>query len=158
MIDFKNTLALRGYGLLKIPLLFIVQPTVVSLTPDACEVRIPLNYWTRNHLKSMYFGTLAIGADCSGGVLALKNIEELSKGKKVGLIFKDFQANFKKRAEADVHFHCKDGPAIRKILQKTLKTGERVDTPLKIWATTPKISGDEKVAEFILTLSLKAGR
>ena len=153
MTEWKKTLGLRAFGLLKIPLLCSVRPTILRLNRELCEVRIPLNYWTRNHLKSMYFGTLAIGADCAGGLLAQEAITK--SGENVTLIFKDFHADFLKRAEHDVHFTCKDGLKIDKQVKDTIKTGERTNQTLTIVATTPKVSGDEPVAKFLLTLSLK---
>ncbi len=153
MANLKETLALRAFGLFKIPLLFSVRPTIVEVNKKRCEVKIPLNFWTRNHLKSMYFGTLAMGADCAGGLLAMQSIKASKKN--VVLIFKDFHADFLKRAESDVHFICEDGAKIEKQVKETIDSGERTNQTLKIVATTPKISGDEPVAKFLLTLSLK---
>lgn len=150
----KQTAYLRLFGLAKIPLLFVVRPTVLELDESHCIVKIPLNYWTRNHLKCMYFGALAIGADLGGGLLAMDMIRKT--GKKIGLIFKDFHADYLKRAEDDTHFACHDGQRIKKIIEETLRTGRRVNLPLHITATTPKLSGAEPVAKFVLTLSLKA--
>ncbi len=153
-MSFKQTLALRAFGLLKIPLLFLVRPSVLRVTDKECEVRIPLSLLTRNHMKSMYFGALSIGADCAGGLMAMEAIRK--SGKKVSLLFKDFKADFLKRAEGDVHFICKDGAEIRRQVEQTLKTGKRVNRTLSIVATTPKVSKNEPVANFLLTLSLKA--
>ncbi len=153
MADIKNTLRLRAFGLINIPLLFSVRPTVIKINDARAEVRIPLNRWTRNHLHSMYFGTLAMGADCAGGLLAQQAIRK--SGKKVSLVFKDFKANFLKRPEADVHFICEDGKKIQKQVTETIREKKRTHQTLHITATTPKISGDEPVATFELTLSLK---
>lgn len=144
---------LRAFGLAKVPLILFVRPTVEDLTEQRSEVRIPLNFWTRNHLKSMYFGTLAIGADCAGGLLAMNLIWKTKK--KISIVFKGFQAEFFKRPEADVHFICEDGETVRKMVEQTIKTGKRVNEPLMILATTPKISGNEPVATFKLILSMK---
>ncbi len=135
MAHFTQTLALRAFGLAKIPLLFLVGPSVVRLTQKECEIKIPLNYLTKNHLGSMYFGTLAIGADCAGGLIAMDAIKKC--GKKVSLIFKDFRAEFYKRAEGDVHFSCADGDSIRRQVRETLKTKKRVNRMVIITATTP---------------------
>ncbi|MFC1593662.1 DUF4442 domain-containing protein, partial [Candidatus Neomarinimicrobiota bacterium] len=113
----------------------------------------PFKRRNKNHLKSMYFGALAVGADVSGGVLAMHLISK--SGRNISLVFKDFKADFLKRPEGDTHFTCNDGLAVRILIDKAIKTGERVDMPLKITATVPEISGNEPVAEFILTLSLK---
>src|SRR5258708_3990113 len=96
--NVKETLKLRTFGLLKIPVLFFVSPTVVELDDYRCVVKIPLTRRSKNHLGSMYFGVLAAGADCAGGLMAMKLIEEAaSRGrnrKKINLIFKDFKAEF----------------------------------------------------------------
>ncbi len=154
MSNWKSTLGLWAFGLTKIPLIAFVRPTIIRKNAKTCEIKIPLNYWTKNHLKSMYFGALAIGADVAGGLIAMEMIGKSKK--KVQLVFKDFDAKFLKRPEADVHFTCHDGEMIRKQIQETIKTKKRVNRLLTITATTPKISGDEAVAEFKLNLSLKA--
>ena len=100
----------------------------------------------------MYFGVLSVGADVTGGFLAMKLIRK-SKAK-ISLIFKDFHADFLKRAEGDVHFICKEGLAIKNLVELCEKTDERQSLPINITATVPSISNDP-IAEFILTLSLK---
>jgi hypothetical protein len=70
-------------------------------------------------------------------------------------VFKDFDAKFLKRAEGTTHFTCKDGLAIREAFQKAKDTLERVEVPVKVIATVPSLSGDEPVAEFRLTLSMR---
>lgn len=98
----------------------------------------------------MYFGTFAVGADCTGGLIAMNAINK--SGKKISLSFKDFKANFLRLALGDVHFICEDGKAILETLNETMKTGERVNHTVPIKATC----GNELVATFELTLSLKA--
>ena len=57
---------LRLFGLLKIPLIWYVKPSVVSIGEEKIVVKVPLRRRNKNHLKSMYFGTLCVGADCTG--------------------------------------------------------------------------------------------
>jgi hypothetical protein len=108
----------------------------------------------KNHLGSMYFGALCIGAEATGGVIAMRLLQQM-KGGKGSLIFKDFKANFLKRAEGETFFTCKQGLEIREAVERAAKTEERVDLPVHITATVPKKFGDEPVATFTLTLSLK---
>ncbi len=154
MALLKPTLSLWLYAIAKIPLIAFVRPSVLKIDGEECEIKIPLNRWTRNHLGSMYFGTLAVGADCAGGLIALEAIRRSKK--KVVLVFKDFHADFLKRPEGDVHFRCHDGKKIRDQVAETLRTGKRVTRPLHITAYCPKQFGDEPVAQFVLGLSLKA--
>lgn len=150
---WKDTLGLMGFSLLKIPLIFICGVKILKLTDEACEIKIPLMHWTRNHIRSMYFGALAVGADCAGGLMAMQPIKK--SGRKVVLVFKDFHADFLKRAESDVHFSCTDGLKLKKLVDEAIKTKQRVETPFTVIATTPKKTGDEPVAKFKLTISLK---
>ncbi len=154
---FKQTFGMRLFGWLKIPLLASVRPSVVELSETRCVVRIPLRRWTRNHLGSMYFGALAIGADCAGGLLAMDAIRRSGGG--VSLVFKAFQATFLKRPESDVYFICEEGAAIRDQVRRTLESPERITEPMHMQAAvrTPD-GGFEPVAEFTLELSLKRTR
>lgn len=153
---YRDTFYLRAFGLLKVPVLFFISPTVEELSATRCMVRVPLNKRTKNHLNSMYFGVLAAGADCAGGLIAMRQIQD--EGDLVSLVFKDFQANFLKRAEGDTLFTCEDGEAIRKLVQKATESGERESMPVRVVATVPSKLGNEPVAEFTLTLSLKRKR
>jgi acyl-coenzyme A thioesterase PaaI-like protein len=149
----RETAMLRLFGLAKIPMLFFASPRVVEVTSERAEIVIPLSRMTRNHLRSMYFGVLAMGADCAGGVIAMKLIDDAHEN--ISLIFGEFHAKFLKRAEGDVHFVCTDGPAIAALVQQAATTGERQTAPIRVVATVPSLSGDEPVAEFTLALSLK---
>lgn len=150
---FQDTLFVRLFGLMKVPLIFWVSPSVVSLTDKECIIKIPLNRRTKNHLKSMYFGVLCTGADIAGGLVAMNEIS-VSK-KNISLSFKDFKADFTKRAEGDVHFICTQIPEIKKFVKEVIASGERMNFPVEIKAVVPSINPDEVVARFILTLSLK---
>jgi hypothetical protein len=150
---YRDTFYLRAFGLLKVPVLFFISPSVMELSEARCVVKVPLSKRTKNHLNSMYLVVLAAGADCAGGLIAMRQIQE--EGNLVSLVFKDFQASFLKRAEGDVLFTCEDGEAIRKLVQKATESGERENMPVRVTATVPSKLGSEPVAEFTLTLSLK---
>lgn len=151
---FRDQAMISLFGLFKVPMIFWVGPKVIRLNDDECRVEIKLNRRTKNHLNSMYFGVLSTGADIAGGLIAMKCIEE--SGKKVALSFKDFHADFLKRAEGDTIFVNTQGREIKKFVEEVVRTGERMNMPLEIVAYTPKYSATEPVAKFVLTLSLKA--
>ena len=150
--QYRDTALVRAFGLFKVPLLFWISPSVKELSDKRCVVKIPLNRRTKNHLNSMYFGVLACGADAAGGLAAMKLI--IDSGKNVSLAFKDFHAEFLKRAEGDTYFTCEQGEEIKAFVDKVVASDERHHMPVKITATCPDID-DEPVAEFTLTLSLK---
>jgi acyl-coenzyme A thioesterase PaaI-like protein len=151
--NIRHTLQIRSMSLAKIPMLFFTAPTVVEVSGRRAEIRIPLNWRTKNHLGCMYFGALAVGADCAGGLIAWNLIE--TSGERMTLIFKDFKAEFLKRAEGDVHFSCEQGEEIRKLIASAVMSGERESMPVHVTARVPSKLGSEPVAEFILTLSVK---
>lgn len=149
----RDTFLLRAFGLVRIPLLFSVSPTIVELSDERAAVRIKLSRWTRNHWGSMYFGTMAIGADCVVGMLAMHHIWCL-EADDVQLIFKDFQANFLKRPDGHVLFVCEEGEAAKKLVEAAQNSSERQNATLKGRAVLEK-NPNEPVMEFALTLSLK---
>ncbi|MBC7384954.1 MAG: DUF4442 domain-containing protein [Cryobacterium sp.] len=149
----KETWKLRAFGFLKIPLIFFCSPKLIEMTDDAVEMVIPLNYRTKNHLGSMYFGALSIGADIAGGLIAMRLIQK--SGNKVSLVFKDFRAEFLKRPEGDVHFRSTDGAKMKQLVDLALATGERENDTVEILATCPSKLGEEIVARLYLTISLK---
>lgn len=148
----RETFLLRLFGLTRIPLLSYVGVSVVEISPQRMVVRIPLRRRTRNHLGSMYFGALCIGADVAPGAYAMYLIRQ--QRVPVSMVFKDFQAEFLKRAEGDVHFICNQGKEIAELVAQAATSEERAERQLDIIATVPSIS-DEPVAKFKLTLSLK---
>ena len=147
------TVLLRYFGFFKIPLLFFVKPSVAELSDDRVVIKIPLNRKTKNHLGSMYFGALAIGADCAAGLIAMTLIQK--SGQKVSLIFKSLNAEFLERAEGDVYFTCAQGREISDLVTAAVESTERVELPVKVTARVPDKLGEEPVAEFTLVLSLK---
>lgn len=154
---WRQTLSLRLFGLLKIPLIHYVRPTVVTHSPDETIVRIPLRRRTRNHLGSMYFGVLATGADLTGGLPVLDAARTIKQetGKQVSFVIKDVQADFLRRPDGDAHFICRDGAAIRELMTKAVQSGERENRPVEVIVTVPSHS-DDPVARFQVTLSVKA--
>ena len=150
---FKANLFIKILGFFKIPLIFFCRPKIISISDSKIIIRIKLKRRTKNHLGSMYFGALAVGADLTGGYLALHHMQKSSK--KVKLIFKDFHADFLKRAEGDVFFECNDGEKIKKLINKVVNTKKRCNEEVSVIAYVPDKFQREPVAEFKLTLSLK---
>jgi acyl-coenzyme A thioesterase PaaI-like protein len=152
-VKLTETMRLRLWTLTKIPLLFFLRPRVLELSSERCVIRIPLRRRSRNHLGSMYFGALCAGADLAGALMAMRRID--ASGSRVSLIFKDVSAQFHKRAEGDVQFACEDGAAIGDLVRRAVESGQREELPVSIVATVPEKLGDEPVASFVLTLSIK---
>lgn len=149
----KENIYLTCFGFFKVPMLFFLRPKVVELNQQACAIKIPLNRRSKNHVGCMYFGALAAGADCAGGMMAMMLIHE--RKLPVQLLFKNFKADFRRRAEGDVLFICSEGNKIRGWIDQAMESGERVNEPITIRAFVPEENSLEPVAVFELTLSLK---
>ena len=72
----KTNRLIRQFGIFKVPLIWYCRPKVIEHTDEKIEIKIALKRRTRNHLGSMYFGVLAVGADITGGFLAMDPIKE----------------------------------------------------------------------------------
>ena len=150
----KPTMMVRLWALRNVFLLWLISPKIVELTNDRCVVRVPLNWKTRRRdIHAMYLGTLCMGADVAAGLISFKLVMERKLN--VSFIFKDLRADFLKRADGDVTFTNVDGPMIQDLLRRTMETGERQEATVHVTATVPEKYGDEPVAKFELTLSLK---
>ena len=156
LTQIKETLLLRAFTFIKIPLINWLRPVVLRLDDQVCQVRIPLDRRTHNHLGSMYFGALATGADLAGGLVALREIQR--SGKRINFVFKSFEGDFLKRATGNVIFTCNDVPFVKDLVNKAANSTERFEGAFNVVATVPEQFGDEPVARFKMTISMKKKR
>lgn len=145
----KANLMLKAFGITRIPLLFATGARVQNINDHSCKICIPFIRKVKNHLGSLYFGALAIGADACIGFLAAHKI--YNSGERISLVFKSFEAKFFKRAEGPTLFICEEGESIDQMIEETLASGERVSRKINARAEVR----NEVVAQFVLELSLK---
>ena len=146
------TAIVNTYSLFKIPLIAFITPTVQELSEDRTVVKIRLGLRTRNHLNVMYFGALAVGAELSIASKALQAIQ--ASGKRIDFIFKDFQAEFLKRADGHVHFVCDEAAKVTQLVAQAAEQTDRIEATFNGYACVPSKSA-EPVMKYRLTLSLK---
>lgn len=150
--NLKMTTFLNVFSFFKLPLIAFCTPKVIEMSDQKTEIRIRLGYRTRNHLNSMYFGALAIGAELS---IALKAIDEIQKsGERIDFIFQDFQASFLKRADGHTHFRSLDAMKVTEMVRKAKDTDERLYETFTGEAFVPGKS-EEPIMTYKLTLSVK---
>lgn len=148
------TTMVRLWSLQNVFFLWLMRPRIVELNAERCIVRVPLNWITRRRdIHAMYLGTLCMGADVAAGLIAFQLVREQKA--RVNFIFKDLRAEFLKRAEGDVLFTNDDGPMIQDLVRRALSGEERHEATVHVVATVPSKLGDEPVAKFELTLSVK---
>lgn len=155
-VEQRETLWLRAFGLGKVPLIAFAGPKIDKIDNDKCQLRIPLNWRTKNHVGSLYLGALAIGGELAPGVLAMRLIRDGNYN--ATLVFKDFKAEFLRRADGDTVFTCEDGAKIKEQLDEMVRTQQRVDFPVQVLAHVPASGSQMPVAKFELTLSIKANK
>ncbi|NTS78383.1 DUF4442 domain-containing protein [Catenovulum sp. SM1970] len=143
------------FALTKVPMIFFCRPKILAINDENIAVKIRLNWFTRNHLKSMYFGTLCIGADLAAGFMVFAKAEQGNHT--IHFAFKDMQAEFLKRPESDVYFVCEQGHLIDKQLSRAINTGQRVNQQVNVsaYCGTYEPPHREVVAQFALTLSVR---
>lgn len=137
-------------GKLKIPMLSYTGVKLISINDNEARVEIKLKRRTKNHLNSMYFGALAVGADVAGGIHAFYYAEKMNK--RISFAFKGMNAQFFKRAETDCLFICSDGKKVEGAVLKSINTNERVNETTKVIAYNRNA---EVVAEFEMIVSVK---
>lgn len=141
---------LRLMGWIQIPMLAFVRPRILEMNDQRCAVRIRLSRRTKNHLKSMYFGALAVGADVVAGLPVFYLCKQ--RNLQFSFAFASMEANFVKRAETDVRFVCEELEKIREMIRKSHEAGERVTDHVQVNAYNDH---NELVATFVMGLSVK---
>lgn len=137
-------------GLAKIPIIGFVKPKLIKLNDTEAAVKIRLRRRTKNHLRSMYFGALAVGADVAAGLHAFYFAGKM--GKKVSFAFKGMNAQFLMRAESDIVFTSEDGVIVEDAMKRSLELGERINEPINVVA---KNTNNEVVATFEMVVSVR---
>ncbi len=137
-------------GFAKIPIIGFIKPRLIVLDDEKAAVKIRLRRRSKNHLNSMYFGALAVGADVAAGLHAFYFAEKM--GKKVSFAFKGMNAEFLMRAESDIEFISEDGAKVSDAMNRSLESGERINEPIMVLAKNTK---NEVVATFEMIVSVK---
>lgn len=150
---WRKTLLLWMFSLVKLPLVFWLKPRIMEVSNQKTITMMKYRHKTKNHVGSMYFGVLCVGAELAPGIMTMHLFEQQKE--KFTFLFKDFHAEFFKRCEGDVYFTCDQGEAIQEMIVKARETKLRQNRVFDVIATVPSQFGAEVVGKFQLTLSLK---
>ena len=137
-------------GFMKIPMIRYTKPKLLVIDDNTVRVKIKLRRRTKNHLSSMYFGALSVGADIAGGIQVFYFSKKMDR--KVSFAFKGMNAQFLKRAESDIVFESNEGQKIQKAMEKSLKEGSRINDSIMVEA---KNDSGEIVATFEMIVSVR---
>jgi hypothetical protein len=154
MTFFKRAVFFLWYfGRFKVPLIGYLRPKLIILNDKDVVIRIPLSRRSKNHLHSMYFGALSVGADLAGGLHGYYYSKKLNLP--ISLVFKSFEAKFLKRPTSHVYFVGEMGEVVKTMLEESQKTGKRINQIIEIKAFINYPENPEEVAQFKLELSIK---
>ena len=137
-------------GFMKIPMIRYTRPKLLAIDDNTVRVKIKLRRRTKNHLSSMYFGALSVGADIAGGIQVFYFSKKMDR--KVSFAFKGMNAQFLKRAESDIVFESNEGQKIQKAMEKSLIEGSRINDSIMVEA---KNDSGEIVATFEMIVSVR---
>lgn len=137
-------------GFMKIPMIRYTRPKLLAIDDTTVRVKIKLRRRTKNHLNSMYFGALSVGADIAGGIQVFYFSKKMDR--KVSFAFKGMNAQFLKRAESDIIFESNEGQKIQKAMEKSLIEGSRINDSIMVEA---KNDSGEIVATFEMIVSVR---
>ena len=140
------------FGWVKIPMSAYCRPKIVTWNEDTVVIRIRKSRRTKNHLKSIYFGALMVGADLAAGLHAFAFT--VSEKKKISLAFKSCNAQFIKRPDTDVFFEAKAGAIVRNMIAESESKKERINAVIPV--SIKDVHGEE-VARVDMELSLRVG-
>lgn len=139
-----------------VPMIDYSQLNIEQLDNNKCIIKMPFIKQNKNHLQSMYFGSILIGTEVSAGILAAYLLK--LSGQNSNIIFKNVAGDFIRRAEADTYFICCDSEKIIDAINKARDTMERVNITVNVIGVTDLDKPDEKVSDFNITVSIKCER
>ncbi len=137
-------------GKFKIPLIGFTKTKLIAIDDTSVKVSVALRRRTKNHLNSMYFGALTVGADVAGGIHAFYFAQ--LNNQKVSFAFKGMSCEFIKRAESDCTFVSNDGKKVEAAILKSIETGDRVNETTHVNVFDAE---QELVATFEMIVSVK---
>lgn len=137
-------------GKLKIPLIGFLKPKLLVLDDENVIVKIKLSRRSKNHLNSMYFGALSVGADLAAGIHAFYFSKKINKN--VSFAFKSVEGQFLKRADSDAFFKMSDGKVVEQIVNEAFESQTRINKFVNVQVLN---SQKEIVALFKMEISVR---
>lgn len=146
-----NPWKLRLFLLRYLPAAYFSGVRMVSVGEDACAVRVPYRWFTRNPFRSTYFACLAMAGEMSTGLLAMA--QTYRRQPSVSMLVTAMEASFYKKATGPTVFTCRDGLAIKSAVDAALATGEAQTVKAEALGYN---TARELVARFVIEWSFKA--
>jgi len=133
-----------------LPLAAFAGLRITRLDEQACSVRLPGGWRTRNPFGSTYFAAQAMAAELSTGAPALALRDDAPRS--VSMLPVDLRARYGKRLVGPGSFTCEDVPAIAEAIARAAASDE---PQLLVARSTGRNTAGEVVAEFEVSWSFK---
>lgn len=147
----SNPFLFKLFLLIKLPMAFLANLKVKSVTSEYCEITVPYKWLNQNPFRSTYFAVLAMAAEMSSGMIALMYTQDSKPS--VSMLVTKLEAKFTKKATGLTTFKCDEGKAIREAIERSILSGEGQSVVCK--AVGVNKNGEEE-AVFEVTWSFKA--
>lgn len=145
-----NPFMFRPFLFMKLPMGWLANLQVKSLSEEACTVTVPFKWLNQNPFRSTYFAVLAMAAEMSTGVLSLMAIE--GEKPRISMLVVKLEAEFVKKATGITTFVCNDGQKILEAVKQAKESGEGVEFTAE---SIGKAKNGEVEAIFRITWSFK---
>jgi len=147
----NNPIKFRLFLLQKLPAAYFSGLRVEEVNEETAIISVPFKWFTKNPFRSTYFACLSMAAEMSTGILGMANIYKSKPA--VSMLIVGMEAKFYKKAIGKTKFVCKDGAAIKEVIQRAINTAKSQTITAK---STGYNRDNEMVAEFLFTWSFKA--
>lgn len=145
---FLDPVRRQAFFLATIPSLSFFGVTVEKLNGRECQVDIPFTWRTQNPFQSVYFAAQSAAAELSTGALVLRAISSYPQ---MSMLVGKMNAEFTKKAKANVSFVCLDGEAIHEACEQAL-SGEGVTVLAR---SVGRMADGTEVSRFTFEWTLK---
>lgn len=119
---------------IRMPLLALSRARLVELNLNEATSFLPFALTNRNPFGSMYFAAQLMAAELACGGLVLLHNENHEQN--FSPIVKHIDVEFMRAGFGDITYHCSQGVKAARMLERALRTGDRVEEVFEIEGTT----------------------
>ncbi len=152
----RETLALHGYGLTRVPMVFFVGPRVEELTLERAVVRIPHTFRTRDQGGALYAGAMTVGAELAVGLIDMRTLRSADTRVELGVKGVDMKVH--RRVERDGVFVCSEGAVIREAVREAQRTDAQVNRLARVYCYQDGEPHTDPSVTFDVTFSCRSLR
>lgn len=146
----SNRFLFKAYLWARLPLAACAGLRVVRLDDEACTVRLPGGWRTRNPFGSTYFAAQMMAAEMATGAPAMLLVR--STAPSLAFILREVRGGFAKRIKGASLYTFEDVTGMRAVIERALASGESETYTGRVRATN---AGGEAASEFEITWSFK---